>query len=303
MRTSLQQIEAFYWVARLGGFHAAARYLHLTQPTISARIQELEDALGTKLFERARRRAEITATGREVFGQAEKMLRLADEMTKITSRRNPLRGLLRLGANESTAMSGLTELLSRLKGAYPELRIELTVDVGAALSRKLNARELDIAILSDPISAPHVVDEAIGTVELGWVVSPRMALTLPIRELTPEAATALPIVVTPNPSTLNSVVTEWLRVGNHEFENLGTCNSMALIIRLVAAGHAVAVLPLTAVRAEVDSGSLRILPAKPAIHPRTYYISYLRDQQGLMDGVIAGMTREVLTQSGLLNPL
>jgi DNA-binding transcriptional LysR family regulator len=301
MRPTLQQLETFYWVTRLGGFHAAARHLHLTQPTISMRIQELEEALHLKLFERIKQRAEITPAGRDVFAHAEKMLRLADELAGIAGRSGSLRGLLRLGANESTAITGLTELLSRLNATYPGLRIELTIDVGAALSRKLNARELDMAILSDPISAPHVIDEAIGLARLGWVASPRLAL--PKRELTPMIAASLPIVVTPAPSTLHSVVKEWFRSENVDFDNCSTCNSMALMTRLVVAGHAIALLPLSAVQTEINLGTVRALPAKPAIGPRTYYLSYLRDQRGVEDGAIVSMAREVLMQSGLLMPL
>lgn len=301
MRPSFQQLEAFYWVTRLGGFHAAARQLHLTQPTISMRIRELEDALDLKLFKRTRQRAEITPAGREVFLQAEKMLRLADELAGIASRSDSLRGLLRLGANESTAITGLTELLSRLKATYPRLKVELTIDVGAVLSRKLNARELDMAILSDPISAPHVLDEAIGMVKLGWVGSLRLAL--PKRELTPVEAGSLPIVVTPDPSTLHSVVKEWFRSEGVDFDNYSTCNSMALMTKLVIAGHAIAVLPLSAVQAEIKLGTVHALPTKPSIGTRTYYLSYLRDQRGLEDGAIVRMAREVLMQSGLLMPL
>ena len=58
MQATLAQIEAFYWIARLGGFRAAAARFNLTQPTISLRIRGLEQALGLKLFERpAARRA------------------------------------------------------------------------------------------------------------------------------------------------------------------------------------------------------------------------------------------------------
>ena len=46
MRATLNQLEAFYWIARLGGFHAAATRLNLTQPTVSLRIRGLEEALG-----------------------------------------------------------------------------------------------------------------------------------------------------------------------------------------------------------------------------------------------------------------
>ncbi len=147
MRISLQQIETFYWTARLGGFHAAARHQHLTQPTISARIQELESQLGAQLFERGRGGSGLTLAGQDALSQAEKILNLADEFARIGERRDPMRGLLRLGANESTAMAGLTELLTQLKATYSGLRIEITVDLGAQLSRRMIARELDLAIL------------------------------------------------------------------------------------------------------------------------------------------------------------
>src|ERR1700750_2878666 len=98
MRISLQQIETFYWAARLGGFHAAARHQHLTQPTVSARIQELESQLGVQLVERDRGRRGLTIVGRDALAQAERMLKLADEFGQLAERRDPMRGLLRLGA-------------------------------------------------------------------------------------------------------------------------------------------------------------------------------------------------------------
>jgi len=52
MRFTLHQLEAFVWTARLGTVHAAARHLHLTQPAISHRIRDLEEELGTQLFDR-----------------------------------------------------------------------------------------------------------------------------------------------------------------------------------------------------------------------------------------------------------
>ena len=161
MRISLQQIETFYWVARLGGFHAAARHQHLTQPTISARIQELEEHLGVRLFERRRSRSGLTPAGRDALATAEKLLKLADNLEQIGKHGDPLKGLLRLGANESIAHAGLADLLTQLKMRYPQMKIELTIDLGVALGRKLGARELDVAILNDSTDAPHVVETAI----------------------------------------------------------------------------------------------------------------------------------------------
>src|SRR5260370_1788660 len=126
MRISLQQIETFYWVARLGGFHAAARHQHLTQPTISARIQEFEEHLGVRLFERGRSRSELTLAGRNALANAEKMLKLADNLERIGKRGDPMQGLLRLGANESIAQAGLADLLPPLKTRLPPNKNDTT---------------------------------------------------------------------------------------------------------------------------------------------------------------------------------
>src|SRR5690348_15899394 len=104
-------------------------------------------------------------------------------MERTVQRRDPMRGLLRLGAVESVALMALTGLLSRLPANFPELRIELTVDVGTLLSRKLNARQLDLAIVTDPEPDNQVVAKEIGRIELCWVASPRLGL--PNRELKP----------------------------------------------------------------------------------------------------------------------
>src|ERR1700724_2116124 len=112
MRASLLQIEAFYWAARFGSFHAAARHLHFTQPAISARIKELESVLDLKLFERRQRKVELTAGGRNVLIYAEKVLNAGQELESVGASRAPLRGLLRLGANESSALGCLPDILA-----------------------------------------------------------------------------------------------------------------------------------------------------------------------------------------------
>ncbi|MDG0025511.1 LysR family transcriptional regulator [Trinickia sp. Y13] len=301
MRASLRQIETFYWVARLGGFHAAARRLHLTQPTISARIHELEEVLGSKLFERGAYRTELTALGGRLLAQAEKILRLADDFGDAARATNPFRGLLRLGTNESTAMSGLIDMLTQLKARYPSLRVELTIDIGSALSRKLNGKELDVAILMEPVSAPGIVDIAIGRAPLCWVAAARFAP--PRATSTPADLVDLPIVLTPPPSTLFGAAAEWFRAGGVSLDNYSTCNSISLITQLVAAGHAIAALPRSIVQADVDRGMLQYLVTRPALAPRTYYIAYPRDEENEDSALLVQMARAVLAQYNLFEPL
>jgi DNA-binding transcriptional LysR family regulator len=272
MRASIAQLEAFYWIARLGSFHAAARHLHVTQPTISARIAELEATLDTKLFLRANQRAELTARGRGIVEPVDRMLKLSDDIAAHSQSGRTLRGLLRLGAVESVALMTLPSLLPRFVARYPELKVELTLDVGAALNRKLNASELDVAVLTDPQVSDAITVESVGLIELAWFAAPR--LKLPQRALRPADLRNVPILTMPEPSTIYRAIRNWFDASGTEPLRMSTCNSLTLMARLVAAGQGAAVLPTAMVRNEVESGQLRLLPVASPVAPGTLVVAF-----------------------------
>jgi DNA-binding transcriptional LysR family regulator len=299
MRLSLQQIETFYWAARLGGFHAAARHQNLTQPAISARISDLETQLGVQLFERERGRSGLTIAGRDALAQAERMLELADEFSRISERSDPMRGLLRLGANESTALGGLTGMLTKLKAAYEGLRIEITIDVGATLSRKLIARELDIAILNDASNVRHVIEHIIGQSNLHWVASPALVQK---REVTPETLASLPVITVSQPSSNHALVMNWFRDSGVAAENVSSCNSLPTTLQLVAAGHGVAVMSPAIMKDEIESGLIHTLISKPRLKQQKYLVAYQTERRGSGVDEIIRLTTEMLTRSGVVVP-
>src|SRR5262245_25039138 len=145
MKPTLAQIEAFYWIARLGSFQAAAAHLHLGQPTISVRIANLERTIGVKLFERQGRRLRVTAVGAGLAVKSERMLSLAAEIAGPVF--DPLQSGLRLGAPDAFAMVCLPRLLQALEQKYPALEVALTVENSAVLNQRINDRELDVAFL------------------------------------------------------------------------------------------------------------------------------------------------------------
>jgi DNA-binding transcriptional LysR family regulator len=298
MRISLQQIETFYWVARLGGFHAAARHQHLTQPTISARIQEFEEHLGVRLFERSRNRSELTLAGRDALANAEKMLKLADSLEQIAKRSDPMHGLLRLGANESIAHAGLADLLAQLKTRYPQMKIELTIDLGVALGRKLGARELDVAILNDSTDVPHVVETAIGHTDLHWVASPRLVSN---PNVAPRDLVPVPIITVSQPSSNHSLVMNWFRGAGCNPENISSCNSLSMVLRLVAAGHAAAVLSPAIMRTDIDAGLIHVLNTERPITQQRFFVAYQEERHGGVDSIVE-LAKDVLARSRVLIP-
>jgi DNA-binding transcriptional LysR family regulator len=299
MRASLAQLEAFYWIARLGSFHAAARHLHVTQPTVSARIAELENLLGARLFDRDRQKAELTTRGRGMVDSVDRMLRLSDDIARHSGSNRTLRGLLRLGAVESVALLALPRLLPRFIASYPDLKVELTLDVGASLSRKLNAGELDVAILTDPQVNDSITVEPVGRIALAWMASHQ--LKLPNRVIQPRDLRKLPIFTMPNPSTIFISMSHWFNVAEVEPEHVSSCNSLALMARLIVEGQGVAVLPTALMQAEIDSGLIRTLTTRMPLASGTMAVAHSgpAHRYRLLNRLII----KALNESGLMEPL
>ena len=118
MNVTLGQLRAFERIVRLGSFHAAARELDLSQPSVSQRIRELEEvARHTPLFIRRGPRVSLTAEGHALIEYADRLLGTAGEMVERFRTRDPLKGMLRLGVNESFALICLPDLLQPPRGA------------------------------------------------------------------------------------------------------------------------------------------------------------------------------------------
>ena len=227
------------------------------------------------------------------------MLKLSDDIAQHSASSKTLRGLLRLGAVESVALLALPRLLTRFIASYPELKVELTLDVGSALSRKLNAGELDVAILTDPQVNELITVEPVGRIVLGWMASSQ--LKLPRRDIQPRDLRALPIFTMPSPSTIFVAMTHWFDSADVHPEHVSSCNSLALMARLIVEGQGVAVLPTALMKAEIGSGQIRLLTTKPALASGTMAVAYSGPAHRYR--LLNRMIIKALNDSGLMDAL
>jgi DNA-binding transcriptional LysR family regulator len=105
--------------------------MNATQPAGSARIKKLEGFLGhnIRLLERDRRTVAPTPEGQRFLEYAERLLRLGEEMIEAVGNRSIVRGIVRLGVSESIVHTWLPTLMKRVNEAYPNLELEIEVDV------------------------------------------------------------------------------------------------------------------------------------------------------------------------------
>src|SRR5690348_13626734 len=131
---SIRQLQYVVAVADTLGFHRAAERCHVSQPTLSAQIKELEDQLGLRIFERDRRRVLVTPKGERVVEHARAVLvAVGDLLAAAAAEKDPFSGTLRIGVIPTVAPYLLPEVTPGLAAKWPRLRLafreEKTEDV------------------------------------------------------------------------------------------------------------------------------------------------------------------------------
>lgn len=170
---TLRQLEFLCAVADSGSFSRAADACHVTQPTLSSAIKEVEALLGIQLVEREARGASLTAAGIEIVARARAILSsTADLVSAAQQAGAPLTGPFRLGAIPTVGPFILPKMLKSLRGAYPKLKLYLREDQTDRLLDALRSRKLDAALIALPWEAPGIDTETLADDEL-LLVAPK----------------------------------------------------------------------------------------------------------------------------------
>lgn len=268
---SLAQMEAFVAICRLGTYRAAAELLHVTQPTISLRIAELEDALGVKLFEKSGRGVAPTGQGLTVRRYLEQSIGLLDQMDGMIQAEQPFHGLLRLGAIDALAMTCLPEVVAMLESSYPDLRVDLTIANSSALEAMLHDRELDIAFLGEPARSDTCWFELVGLFETAWL-GPAGVLA-PGRTLDPDTLYRSRVLTLRSPSRLHQIIRDWFHAEKAPLPTLSLCNDISVIARFVAQGQGMSVLPTCILQREIADGTVARYPTQYPLADLPLYIA------------------------------
>ncbi|MFN4183906.1 MAG: hydrogen peroxide-inducible genes activator, partial [Hyphomonas sp.] len=154
---TLRQLQFLVALGESGSFSRAAEACHVTQPTLSAGIKELEDLFGVSLAERESRGATLTHAGEIAVARASALLADAHALVQaVTSAGALFSGPFHLGAIPTIAPFVLPQIVGQLTRRYPELKLYLTEDRTHRLIDQLRARTLDAAFIALPWDAPGI---------------------------------------------------------------------------------------------------------------------------------------------------
>ncbi len=147
----IRVLRYFLTIAREGSITSAAEQLHITQPTLSRQIKDLEDELGQKLFHRSSHSMKLTQEGFIFRQRAEEIVAMADKTSaEFLSMDKPLAGDIYIGGGETLAVSLIADLIAELRKEYPDIRYHLYSGNEADVTERLDRGLLDFGILVQP---------------------------------------------------------------------------------------------------------------------------------------------------------
>ena len=148
----LRVLRYFLAVAREGSMTGAARSLHVTQPTLSRQLQDLEDELGQELFIRGSHSLNLTVEGMLLRKRAEEILDMVHKTeSEFSSIGDHIAGDIHIGGGETEAMRQIARLIREIRNDYPEIRFHLFSGNAEDVTERLDKGILDFGLLIQPV--------------------------------------------------------------------------------------------------------------------------------------------------------
>lgn len=256
---SVRQMRYFDILATTLHFRKAAELARISQPALSAQIAEMEQRLGTPLFERTRRTVVLTDMGKRLLPRVRGILNGIRSLEELASqRRGILQGRLRLGIIPTIAPYLLPILIPELREAYPELTIELREAVTSKLVEDLRLGDLDALIAALPIDSDGIVAKplfrdrfliATSSNDTDILTSPMTQESVALERL---------LLLEEGHCLRDQALAVCTSVKQRQLVNYGA-TSMTTLLQMVSHGMGLTLIPEIAVRTEASRNNVRIL--------------------------------------------
>jgi LysR family hydrogen peroxide-inducible transcriptional activator len=263
---SPRQLQYVVAVAETLGFHKAAERCHVSQPTLSAQVKQLEDVLGVQLFERDRRRVLLTAAGAVVVAHARRVLLEIDDMIAAAKQLiEPCSGTFRIGVIPTIAPYLLPDVVPAVRARYPKLQLIFREEKTDPVVADLREGRLDAGLLA--------LEAEIGEWASGRIADDPFVVALPEgHRLARKKRVAASDLDNENVLLLDDghcfraqALSICNRAGAKESELRAT--SLSTLAQMVSSGSGITLLPQIAVAVENRRGQLEVRPfTSPAPH-------------------------------------
>jgi DNA-binding transcriptional LysR family regulator len=230
---------------------------------------------------------------------AEKLIGLRSEMMAEVGDRSATRGVMRLGVAETIVHTWLPRLIKSVNTAYPNLSLEIEVDITPNLSARLLAQEIELAFVVGPLSAAGVRNRVLCDYPIGFLASP--ALGLGNAPLTVRDLAKFPIITFPRKTQPYEIVRSLFNRPDLPPIRLHASASLATVIHMAIEGLGIAVIPTAIIENELADGRLQLLSTDLKISPLTFSASWLASPDTVAVELVADLAGKIAQSSALVD--
>jgi len=263
-----RRLQVFFAVAKHGSFTRAADSLFMTQPAVTFQIKQLEEHFNCRLFERQHQKIALTDAGQLVFGFAEKILALSDEMEgRVAELTGQMGGTLDIGASTTLGEFFLPRVLSEFNELYPQVHLRMVVGNSEQIQTSVTEGALDLGLVDNAVPLKTITAESVGS-------DSRAAICVkayPLADLAAVKATELAEYeyVSREPgSGTRECIEAYLKQNGMTPEQLKTVmelGSPEALKNVVLTGLGYALMSPSVVRREIARGELVAIPLEPPL--------------------------------------
>ncbi len=267
---TLRHFRIFQAVCRESSMTGAAGVLHISQPSVSQAVRELEEHYGTALFDRIGRQLHLTAAGEALLGYATHMLALAhqaDEAMRGFAVASPLT----IGATLSIGESVFVPLLHAFHVTQPHCRLLSRVGNTRELEQRLLADDIDVALIEGEITSSQLVARPFMRDELVFLAAPVRQLH---GEASREAIAGAPFILREEGSGTRALFEAVMQAAELPFTTVGVYNNSASILQAVAADLGLTALSQRVAEPFLRAGRLQTFAVQGVRFSRTFRVVY-----------------------------
>ncbi len=274
---TLKQLEAFAFVVDTGTFRAAASALGTTQPNISSRIAALETALDVTLLYRDAGSVRLTTKGEELLERTRETLRAGEALLEAAGRQELIEERLRLGVTELVACTWLQPFLRDLRREYPNLRVELEVDLSRRIEERLQEREIDLAFQNAPFDARMTGQRKLASEAYFWVANKEVSQSL-AGGTSVDRFFERAVLTHARHTAAGRALHELATTRGYDASKIIHSSALSACLPMVTEGMGVALLPKSLVHRELEDERLIELRSDWVAPPLAFYARFNADR-------------------------
>lgn len=222
----LRVLKYFLAVAREENITKAAAYLHITQPTLSRQLMQLEEELNATLFIRGNGRITLTDEGMLLRRRAEEIVDLTEKTEKeFLQQEDFVTGEIFIGGGETNAMHLLAKVVKEFKEEYPQVTYQLYSGNADDVKEKIDKGLIDIGLLTEPVDIEKYEFIRLPQKEVWGILAPKDSSIAKQSYVTPKDLASLPLLSTRR-VIVQSEIANWF---GKEFERLNIVATYNLI--------------------------------------------------------------------------